>query len=233
MYIQKTNANKPPAPRSIRVGRWFFAVWAVCSLANFAVGGVITFGGQIAQSTQDGTGPAMNNPALNKIGDLESFLVVLGFPGSIAGPGTYALTSLTFSDPAAPANETSFDVIGLTVTSNGGFDEFSLLGCLTSGGGCLAGNQLDANFKIPIASLNSQGVAATGLDQPHPLDLLEDDGITDIQGSISSYSYVPEPSPVFLVGGVFAALVAAKRYLRRTHFYVVRNDGLSGQSEQL
>ena len=198
MHIQK-NTNKPPARRRMRLGRWFLTGWAVCSLANFAVGGAITFGGKITQSTQDGTGPALNNPTLNNIGDLESFLVVLGFPGSIASPGTYALTSLTFNDPTAAANETSFGVISLTITANGGFDEFSLLGCLTTGGGCLAGNQLDANFKIPIAALNSQGVAATGLDQPHPLDLLEDDGTTDIQGSITSYSYAPEPSPVFLV----------------------------------
>ena len=124
--------------------------------------------------------------------------------------------SLTFSVPTAPASEASFDSLSLTITANGGFDEFSFLGCLTTGSDCLVGNQLDANFRILATGLNSQNVAATGLDPPHPLDLLEDDGITDIHGTITSYSYtgrvsaVPEPSFAVLLGCILAGAVAAK-----------------------
>jgi hypothetical protein len=190
---------------------------AACALASSAFAGAITFTGVITQSTQDGTGPAVNNPSLNNILDLQSYLVTLVFPGSVTAPGTYNLTggSLIFSDPAAPASETGFSTISLTVTANGGFDEVSMLGCLTAGSGCFVGNQLDANFKIPATMLNAQNVAAIGLDQPHPLDLLEDDGVTDIQGSINTYngpaSTVPEPSPGVLVGCVLTALAAANR----------------------
>ena len=203
----------------MRLCRWLLAGLALCSFANVAAADTITFGGQISQSTQDGTGPAGNNLDLNNVQDLDAYLVTLIFPGSINAPGTYDLTgsSLTLSDPAAPATETSFGSISLTITLNGGFDEFSLLGCLTTGGGCFVGNQLDANFKIPAALLNSQSVAAIGLDPPHPLDLLEDDGITDIQGTITTYSYtgpastVPEPSLAGFLGCALAGLIAANR----------------------
>jgi len=197
----------------------FFSItilFLLAGFANVAFASTITFGGAIIQSTQDGTGPAVNNPGLNNIQDLQSYLVTLVFPGSITAPGTYNLTGgLTFSDSTAAASENNFDSISLTITLSGGFDEFSLLGCLTTGGGCLIGNQLDANFKIPAASLNSQNVAATGLDPPHPLDLLEDDGITDIQGTITTYSNtsanaVPEPSSLSLLCCALAVVLGGK-----------------------
>jgi len=204
----------------------FFSItilFLLAGFANVAFADIITFGGAIIQSTQDGTGPAVNNPGLNNIQDLQSYFVTLMFIGSLTAPGTYNLTggSLTFSVPTAPASEASFGSLSLTVTANAGFDDLSFLGCLTTGSGCLFGNQLDANFRIPSASLNSQNVAATGLDQPHPLDLLEDDGITDIHGTITSYSYtgrvsaVPEPSFAVLLSCLLAGLVAAK-HARRT-----------------
>jgi hypothetical protein len=185
--------------------------------ASIAAADTISITGDITQSTQDGTGPAVNNPSLNNIQDLQSYVVTLVFPGSITSPGTFNLTgaSLSFGDPSAPASETSFGSIfgalSLTITANGGFDEFSLRGCLKTGSGCLVGNQLDANFEIPAASLTSQNVTAIGLDQPHPLDLLEDDGATDIQGSITGYSKVPEPSLAGLLGCFLAGLFAANR----------------------
>ena len=83
------------------------------------------------------------------------------------------------------------------------------------------GNQLDASFRIPSASLNSLNVAAPGLDPPHPLDLLEDDGITDIHGSITSYSYtgsasvVPGPASLAMLSGGLAVLLAAKRSISK------------------
>src|SRR5258708_20736017 len=126
-----------------------------------AVAATITFGGLLTQSTPDGTGPAMNNLSLNNVKDLQAYTVTLIFPGSITMPGTYNLTgsSLKFNDPAAPASEMSFGSITLTITLNAGFDEFSLLGCLTSGMSCGAGNQLDSNFKFLSPLLNSQNVA--------------------------------------------------------------------------
>ena len=201
--------------RGSRFRRWSVAALVVCGLANVAEADTITFGGLISQSTPDGTGPALNNPTLNNIKDLQPFSVALTFPGSITAPGTYSGSTLAFSVPLAPASETSFSSISLTITANGSNDVFSLLGCLSSGSGCGAGNQLDANFEIPAAMLNSQNVAAVGLDQPHPLDLLEDDSTTDIQGSITSYSQTstPEPSSVALVGCVLT-LAAVNRRLR-------------------
>jgi hypothetical protein len=165
----------------------------------------MTIEGLIKQSTADGTGPASNNLGLNNIADLSPYALTLSFVGSIAAPGTFHPDSLSFDVPSAPANESAFSSITLTITLNAGFDEFSLLGCLTSGSGCALGNQLTANFKIPTASLLLQNVVTTELDQPHPMDLLEDDGITDIQGSITRYSNtgsvaVPEPATARLIG---------------------------------
>jgi hypothetical protein len=190
---------------------------AVWGLANAAAASTITFSGLITQSTQDGTGPAVNNPALNAIHDLQSYTVTLVFPGTINMPGIYAGSIMTLSVPLAPASEMLFNSISLTITANAGFDEFSLYACLTTGSGCAGGNQLTANFKILAAGLNSQNVAATGLDPPHPLDLLEDDGTTDIQGTITTYSNtgaastVPEPSLTVLLGGCLTGLFAASR----------------------
>ena len=193
---------------------------ACCGLAVAASAGAISFGGAIIQSTQDGTGPAVNNPSLNDIQDLQAYTATLVFAGSITAPGTYDLTgsSLMFDVPTAPSTESSFDFISLTVTANGGFDDLSLLACLTTGSGpCppFVGNGMTANFEIPAAMLNSQNVTATGLDLPHPLDLLEDDGTTDIHGSITSYSYssaAPEPCSAILLGCGLMALAARRRY---------------------
>jgi len=71
---------------------------------------------------------------------------------------------------------------------------------------------------IPAASLNNQNVAALGIPNLLPFDLLEDDGVTDIQGSITSYSYmstspVPEPASCVFAAFGFAA-VALKSILR-------------------
>lgn len=201
----------------MRLQHWIFAGLAMCNFAKIVVADTIVFGGQITQP-QDVTEPAANNVSLNKILELQDYLATLVFPGSITGPGTFDLTgsSLTLGVPAAPASETSFDGISLTVAANGSFLDFSLLGCLTTGNGCLLGNQLDANFEIAAAGLNATGVAATGMDQPHPLDLLEDDGVTDIHGDISTYSYtssspVPEPSSLFLLCCALALVVGRKR----------------------
>jgi len=194
------------------------------ALANAAFADVIQFNGIITQSTADGTGPAVNNPLLNAILDGDPFAVALTFPVSITAPSPAAhdLTgaTLVFTDQSQPGTESSFGSISLTVSANGVFDTVSLLACLTTGSGCAVGNQLTASFQIPAAMLNSQNVAAAGLDQPHPLDLLEDDGTTDIHGSIDQYSYrgasaVPEPSQFAYVGCVVAAIGFIRKQNRR------------------
>jgi hypothetical protein len=126
------------------------------SVASTALAGTIVIGGQITQSTQDGTGPAVNNSSLNNILDSQVYLVTLAFAGSITGPGLYDLTgaSLTFSDPSAPASESSFGSITFTVGAAGALDDLTLMGCLTTGTSCGLGNQLSLIFQIPAASLN-------------------------------------------------------------------------------
>jgi len=141
--------------------------------------------------------------------------------GSIVAPGKYDLTgssSLTFSVPSAVATESTFSSIHVTIAASGSFDDVSLLGCLTTGSTCLVGNELSGNFRISAALLNSQNVAAVGLDQPHPLDLLEDDGVTDIHASINTYSYsplstVPEAGSGWLLGLGLVAMATVR--LRR------------------
>jgi hypothetical protein len=198
-------------------------VWFIVLAAGLgcAFADVITIGGAITQSTQQGS----NNLSLNNIQDGDSYTAVLDFSAlgtsAITAPGVYDLTgaSLIFSDPAALAMETSFGSITLVVTNAGPVDDVTLIGCLTTGTACNQGNSLSASFEIPTASLNAPNVAATGLDQPHPLDLLEDDGVTDIQGQIATYSYnstVPEPRSAFLLSGALTVMwvVATKKRSR-------------------
>src|SRR5262249_46483815 len=120
------------------------AAVALCGSASVAAADVVSFGGTITQP-QDPSNPAANNPTLNGINSGDAYTVTLAFSGSITAPGTYGGGTLTFTDAAAGAIESSFGAISLTITANGAFDDFSLLGCLTTGSGCPVGNQLDAS----------------------------------------------------------------------------------------
>jgi hypothetical protein len=188
-----------------------------CSTALHA--DTLTVAGIINQSTQDGTGPAVNNPSLNNISDGSSFIVGLSFVGSIASPGTYQLTapSLFFNVASDNAFENNFDSVSVTVATAGSFDQISILACLTTGSGCNQGNELALDFMIASVDLNNQNAAAQGILNLLPLDLLEDDGVTDIHGSITDYSYtsssaVPEPCAFILAaaGLLAVALGCAK-----------------------
>jgi hypothetical protein len=195
----------------LRIRRVIWAV-AMCGLASLGYAGTITIGGTITQSTSDGTGPAVNNPGLNLIADGDPFTVTLSFAGPVPAPSAspYNLTGsmLVFTD--GTVTESSFGSISLSIVANGANDDLSLLACLTTGSSCGVGNELTANFAIPAASLTAQSVAATGLDQPHPMDLLEDDSVTDIQGSIAKYSDVPEAGTIALAVCGALTLFAAK-----------------------
>jgi hypothetical protein len=207
---------------------WILSAMAVATMVpiGFARADQVSVSGSITQSTSDGTGPAVNNPGLNGVALGDSFALTLDFVGSISAAGTYNLTggTLLLSDPAAPASEDSFEAISLTVSANGASDDISLFGCLTTGDGCLVGNSLSLNFAIPSAGLNLTNAWATIIPGLYPpLDLLEDDGITDIQGNVTSYSYtgnskpVPEPASFSLLGcGLFGlVLMPTLRVMRR------------------
>ncbi len=179
---------------------------------------VITFGGSITQSTQDGTGPAANNPDLNNIETGDLYTVTLDFAGSISGPGTYPLAafSLLFQDSTHSVSESAFSSVSVSVIPDGSFYDFSMFACLTTGSDCGVGNSLSAFFQIPIAGLNSQNVAAQAAFGLTPLDLLEDDGVTDIQGTVDNYSYVPEPSMALPLIAMLAVLAWKRSRKTRT-----------------
>ena len=61
---------------------WFVGL-VLCGLANGARASTISFSGIITQSTPDGTGPAVNNPSLNNIQDLQAYTVSLIFPAFV------------------------------------------------------------------------------------------------------------------------------------------------------
>jgi len=201
------------------VAKFCFALTleAALALANAALADTIVFGGAITQSTADGTGPASNNPSLNGILDGDVYTLTLDLTGLIDSAGTYTnFTGATFTDLSSPATETSFGPISLTISADGSYDDFSLLACLSTGSDCFAGNQLTANFQILATDLNNLNAPAQAMALLTPLDLLEDDGVTDIHGTVTSYSYapanaVPEPSSLPLAGALLFAALAAKR----------------------
>src|SRR5258708_38389753 len=180
----------------------FLTILAVCGLSNVAVADIINIQGSITLSPSDGGILPVNNAALNSIADGDAYVVTLNFTGSLVfpSPNLFLTGTLTFNDITHPlATESGFSTINITVAADASFADFSLLGCLTTGGGCMIGTDLSASFQIPSAVVHAQNIMATGLDQPHPFELLEDDGVTDIQRTIASYSYtgvsaVPEPS---------------------------------------
>ena len=192
----------------VKPGAMTIPMLASLVFINLAAADTISFSGLVTQSTSDGTGPAVNNPSLNSVTDGDHYVVTLDFGGSINAPGTFSLAGATLAlvdDTASPpVSESNFDSVSLSVVPDTGNFDLSMLGCLSTGSGCLIGNELAVNFSIPAIGLNGQNITAQTIFGLSPaLDLLEDDGVTDIQGTVNSYSYtgavsstVPEPAAI-------------------------------------
>lgn len=190
-----------------------FCFLVLCSWRNLATADVVGFTGTIYQPPAN---TAVNNPSLNTIQLGDASNVSLGFSGSITSTGDYStFTSVSFEDTTAGVGETSFDLsqISLTIApdaANPGYDDLSLLACLTTGSACNEGDQLAAEFAVLATDLNSPSAGAQSIPFLTPLDLLEDDGNTDIQGTVTGYSYsaAPEPSSfsleIFILVGLLA-----------------------------
>jgi hypothetical protein len=199
------------------MSRYTRSLFLALLLAKVSFAGIVT-GGVISQSTSDFTGPAVNNPSLNNIKDGDAYQLMLNSLNPILSPGLYNTPDLTLSfvDLSAGASETAFSSVSLSIIADGSFFDISLLGCLSTGSGCNVGNELDANFRIASTDLQSASAAAFLIPGLNPsLDLLEDDGVTDIQGSVTSFSNssVPEPSAIGLVAAGLAVLKIRKKRL--------------------
>ena len=209
----------------------------------------ITVTGTITQSTADGTGvynpmtgtyQAVNNPSLDNISDGDTFSLVIDLTAPITSPGgPFAISDASFTDttPGVWASETSFDLsnalTSITIApdaSNPADDDVFLLVCLTTGSACDEGDSLSLDFMIASSDLNSASAPATLIPGLFPaLDLLEDDGQTDIQGGVSTYSYfppgggttnTPEPdSIVLLCCGLLAVIAIGVRRGQPSSFF--------------
>ncbi len=205
-----------------------FAGLAFCGLAQ---GGSIILTGSITQSTADTGVPATQNLSLNNIADGDAYTAQLSFNAGINMPGTFSLTSLSFIDSTAGATETAFISGSLTITQVGAIDQFDVLGCLAD---CALGNQFALEFSIPALQLNSS-VAASAIPALLPMDLLEDDGSTDIQGSVQQFTYQgpvsakPEPGVLCLVGVSLLTIGAVRRKLRTPVSLTKRPAAASGE----
>jgi hypothetical protein len=202
-----------------KAGLTLFCFLVVCGWGNLATADIIEFSGAIYQPPAN---TAVNNPSLNSVQLGDSYNVSLSFNGSITSPGAYSsFTAISFEDTTAAVGETSFDLTNISLTiatdaANPNYDDFSLLACLATGSACNQGDQLAAEFAVLAADLDSPNAAAQSIPFLTPLDLLEDDGSTDIQGTVTGYSCtgscsvstVAEPSSLSLQLLVLAGLLA-------------------------
>jgi len=194
-------------------------LFGICYLTGQLHADTISLGGTITQSLADSGETAINNPALNNIVDGDTFQVLMNFSGAVGGPGNASLTSVEFEDTTVSAIENGFISGTLAIDSAPPDYQLFVVACLTTQPDCGQGNELLLSFQIPISGLNLAGVTAGTIANLSPsLDLLEDDGNTEIQGSITQYTYrtsgpaqAPEPSTFALFAGAAALLAVRAR----------------------
>jgi len=197
----------------------FVAPVLMLLFAHIAGASVITLDGIISQSTQDTGTPAGANASLNNIADGDTFHIALTFSDPITSPGTFALTSILFTDSTNAASESGFISGTVVVSQAGSLSQFAVVGCLIDIPSCFTGNQLALDFQLPTAQLSGSAVAVQSIPGLLPIDLLEDGGVTDIQGSLNSFAYsgsvgtsTPEPSSAALaLLGIGAGLAVRRR----------------------
>ncbi len=200
-----------------QISRLGIAAACVYLLASgVAQGTMITLGGTVTQSPQDGGATAVANPALNNVVDADAFTIQLSFAGPIGGPGAIPLTSVSFVDTTVSAYELGFISGTAVITTAGSMSQFAVVGCLISASSCLTGNQLALNFQVPTSSLTGSNISAQPIPALLAVDLLEDDGATEIQGTLSNYSYTgttstPEPSTLTMIAIGAGCLLLSRR----------------------
>lgn len=185
-------------------------VLALACLLVFAIGATadtITLSGSLFSVS---LGPAAFNPSLNGAQFGDQFIVQFTVTPPLASPGVYAITSASFTDLTASATETGIDTGTLNISASGSDFVFSGFACVQAGN-CSTGNELDLNFSVPQSLLLS-AASTTSVPGLKDFELLEDDGATDLIGSLTSYQTVPEPSSALLLfSGITAIFVFVKR----------------------
>jgi hypothetical protein len=175
-------------------------------LTGFAHAGSITLTGIVTQSTADSMVPAMSNPSLNNIADGDLFKITMNFAGLIGAPSSTSLSYVAFADTTNAGGENAFISGKLVITQSAGVDQFFMLACLVDQNTCQQGNQLALNFALPQAQLQFGSATPQTIPGLLPMDLLEDSGSTDIQGTLTTYAFresaapTPEPTAFALTG---------------------------------
>jgi hypothetical protein len=188
------------------------AVFAIACILFFVTAGsadTITLSGSLFSVS---LGPSIFNPSLNSAQFGDEFMLQFTVVPSLAGPGVYSMTGASFTDVTASASETAIQSGTLSVSAAGSDLVFSGFACVQSGS-CSTGNELDLNFSIPQSLLISSAstMSVFGLKD---FELLEDDGATDLIGSLTRYQAIPEPSSALLiVSGIIASFVFVKRHI--------------------
>ena len=130
MQIEKHRVTEPGYRLSIWLVVFFLGLCRIPSLHA----DTMTIGGTVTQSTQDGTGPAVNNSGLNDIKDGEAYSVSLSL--TVDRRSRYLRSDRVHSHSVVGGRRRIPDSVGLTVTQFGVFDQLSLFARLATGSGC-------------------------------------------------------------------------------------------------
>lgn len=206
-------------PRLIRC-RLACLVSIAALVAVVPCGGAITFTGAITQGIAELGGAPVANPTLASVTIGDPFTVTLSLPVSPGDSGTYPLAAILFTDTLQNVSESAFISGTLIITTDGTTDYLTVLACLIDSVSCAAGNQLALNLTIPFGKTTAAGVSAGAVPGLLPLDLLEDNGLTDIHGAITTYAFsapaaaTPEPATALLAALALGGLAALNKRIK-------------------